>query len=213
MGRRFRRHDPAPRFNPEPAPDPRFKPLARLRTHVADLTGRYVEGNADGPGLLEQLRHPRMQIAGPGEIGGGRPGKPSARLLIRADLLDLAATIREDTLYFAYRAGWTGVQADRALPILPDLLSGRDVDEIRAAVGQFGRHVHAARVGLGYIEASVAYPDAMCPHCETQQIRCRPEDVKAWCTNADCPGDPETGDRAEWTRIALLTLIQDAEAS
>lgn len=210
MGRRTRRQPEHAAPPLEIAHDPRMKPLTRLRVHVAELAVRYSEGTADAPGLLTQLEFPRMHLAAPGEPGGKPSGKPGSRPPLRTELLDLAAAVRQDALFFAYRAGWTGTGADRALRLLPDLLVQAELEELRTAVGQFGRHVHTARVALGYQQRSIHYPAAICPFCQQHTIWCRPEAVKGWCSNPDCAGDPETGDRAEWSRISLLALIQDA---
>lgn len=210
MGRRVRRRETAAPPPLEIQHDPRARPLARLTAHVHELTGRYVEGNADAPGLLLQLEYPRMHLAAPAEPGGKPAGKPGSTPPLRAELLDWAAAIRQDALYFAYETGWPGVDPDRALTVLPELLTSADIDLIRTAVRQMGGHVHACRVALGYVQRAMHYPDAICPFCGEHTIWCRPEEVKGWCSNPECAGDPETGDRAEWTRIALLALIQEA---
>lgn len=190
--------------------------IVKLRNHVHELAVSYEEGHARGPGLLGQLEHPRMQLQRP-ELpdGSKRSGKPGSRILPRPDLMDHAAGIRNEALYWAYRCGWNGTNADTALRTLPDLLvaaldRGTDDitdDDLPAILSQFGIFVSTCRTALAYRAPSTAYPDATCPSCKQHSIQARVEEQRGWCSNPECPG--ENGRRMEWTGLQLRALIRD----
>ncbi len=189
--------------------------LTAMYGHIRELCDRYEEGNVTAPGLLDQLRHPRNHLT-PGITGGERitGGKPASKPTANINYIDLWQAIRWGALGWAWQAGWTGYNPDTALRTLPDITANLlDVDKrlARNIASWIAIQVSTARTALHYQDPSVPYPAVLCPQCDQPSIRCRIAELRAWCANGECPGDPETGGRYELSRIQLLQLLRTEE--
>jgi predicted RNA-binding Zn-ribbon protein involved in translation (DUF1610 family) len=184
--------------------------LSRLQRDIAELCDAYDEGASRGPGLLHQLEEVEGRTLASVERSEGKAGKPGSKPPMPLDAVDLAMKIKRGAQDWCHTLGAEHLlDGYESLRRLPDLCARASNDMMHDLCSDVGRWRSTARTVLGYQQAAQHYKEATCPYCGQQNIWARSEQVRAWCATPECE-DPDTGQQPQFTRISLLTLIQEA---